>query len=83
MNKRILAALTAAFFVGLPLTAHAQAGTGAGCPRLMNVKACADCVARDRPGEYSLSGREAFCQQVIAQRKAKGKGKETLRYKVN
>ena len=57
-----------------------NAQQGPGCPRLMNIKACAACAEKYNPGRWSQVGRERWCAEMIANRKARGKGKAKLRY---
>lgn len=68
-----------ALFVATALPAVAQSSVaGPGCHLLMNQAACVACVKRNVPAVYDPQGSAQWCARQIAERRAKGLGRERL-----
>lgn len=61
-------------------TIQAAAQGGPGCHRLMNQAACVACIKRNLPGIYDPrpQGSSGWCARMIAERRARGLGREPL-----
>jgi hypothetical protein len=80
MPKKGIVVGVAAFAALLGTSASAQGVAGGpGCHLLMDQTACVACVKKNLPKVYDPQGSPKWCARMIAERRAKGLGREPLK----